>query len=147
MKACLCAELRIHQMQCWLPPKCTFLPYCELLTVIRLIQSESSFFSCLKIHYEPHLITKQSQRSAPVFSIYLIDLSKMLSRSLKKVGISDFVCLFVFVFPKCSSYRKIYWIVNWYSLLSQPHLMDGETEAQKVTYSRPDNWHVHRNSS
>lgn len=112
------------------------------VTVIKLIQSESSIFSCLKIHYEPHLITKQSKRSGPAFSAYLIDLSSMFSRSLKNVGLSDF-----FFLSNCSSYRRIYWFVDWYSLLFQPHFMDDKTEAQKVTYSRPDNCHVHRSSS
>lgn len=51
-EACLLAEYRVHQMLGRLPPECTSLPCCELLTVIKLIQSESSIFSCLQIHYE-----------------------------------------------------------------------------------------------
>ena len=58
--------------------------------IIKLIQSESSIFFCLKIHYEPHLITKPSERGGPVFSVYLMDLNKILSRSLTNIGIRDF---------------------------------------------------------
>lgn len=107
-----------------------------LLMIIKLIQSESSIFFCLKIPYEPHLITKPSERSGPVFSVYLMDLNKMLSRSLTNIGIPGF-----FFFPHFSRCRVICSIfrVLILSLLCPFRLLLSMTKLRhkKMTYSKP----------
>ena len=103
-------------MQCWLPPRMHLLTLLGPLMVIKLMRSESSIFFCSKIHYEPHLITKQTERSGLVFSMYLMDLNKMLCRPLTNMDISDF--LFFFHFSRC---RIICWIVKeYFPFLSVP---------------------------